>query len=122
MNEGTKTFHIGDILSVTSDRLVSPRHIGGVYDILGWMTGEELFTHQLPRASRECEGNLRAQFPDLAAVAVPDFDIPDGASKDEAMAVVMGWLDGVVAEHGETREVRPLPEADHTSIDPIDEL
>ena len=63
----TKTFHLGDILSVTTSRLVSPRHIDGVYDILNWMTGDNLFTHQLPRASRECEGPLLAQHPDLAS-------------------------------------------------------
>lgn len=34
-------FHVGDILSVITDRLVSPKHIGGVYDILGFMAGED---------------------------------------------------------------------------------
>lgn len=58
-------FHISDILSVTTGRLVSYRHIDGVYAILNFMTGDSLFTHQLPRASRECESSLRAQFPNL---------------------------------------------------------
>lgn len=48
----TKSFHIGDVLSAMTGTLVSPRHIGGVYDVLNWMTGESLMTHQLPRASR----------------------------------------------------------------------
>lgn len=50
----TKTFHIGDILSVTTSRLVSPSHIDGVYSILNWMTCDNLYTHQLPRAADEC--------------------------------------------------------------------
>ena len=47
----SKRFHISDILSITTGRLVATRHVEGIYDILGFMTGEELFTHQLPRAS-----------------------------------------------------------------------
>jgi hypothetical protein len=110
----TRSFHIGDILSVTDGRLVSPRHIGGVYDILGWMTDESLMTHQIPRASRECEANLREQHPDLAAVTVP----ADLASE----AAVLAWLAEQVATYGETREIAPLSTDDHTRIDPLAEL
>ncbi len=110
----TKTFHLGDILSVTTGRLVSPRHIDGVYDILNWMTGDNLMTHQLPRACGECEGLLRAQHPDLIAIAIPEF----GGDKD----AVGRWLAEQVAIYGETREVAPLAAEDHTRIDPIAEL
>ena len=110
----TKTFHIGDILSITDGHLVSPRHIDGVYDILNWMTGESLFTHQLPRASRECRPSLVEQFPDLAAVVYPT-----GLTKPEQ---VWEWLADVEAKYGATREVTPLAVEDHTSIDPIAEL
>ena len=64
----TKKFHLGDVLSITTGRLVSPRHMDGVYDILNFMTGDNLFTHQLPRASDECKPHLLAQFPQLAEV------------------------------------------------------
>lgn len=113
LNE-TRDFHLGDILSITTERLVSPRNIDGVYDILDWMTGESLFTHQLPRASRECQGPLLAQHPDLAAVEVPE----DLGGKED----VDRWLAGQVAVYGETRPVAPLAAADHTRIDPITEM
>jgi hypothetical protein len=110
----TRAFHLGDILSITTGRLVSPRHIDGVYDILNFMTGDNLFTHQLPRASRECEGPLLAQHPDLRNVAVPeDFGGKDGVDR---------WLAGQVAMYGETREVTPLGSSDHTRIDPFTEM
>lgn len=115
----TKTFHLGDILSITTSRLVSPRHIDGVYDILNWMTGDNLFTHQLPRASEECEGPLLAQHPDLANVVVPD---NFGETADEAKAAVDRWLAEQVAVYGETREVAPLAADDHTVIDPLTEM
>lgn len=110
----TKTFHLGDILTVTTGRLVSPRHMDGVYDILNWMTGDNLFTHQLPRANEECAPHLLAQHPDLAAVQVPD-----GFTGREH---VEAWLAGQVTAYGEYRDVAPLPVGDHTAIDPISEL
>lgn len=111
----TKTFHIGDILTVTTGKLVSPRHVDGIYDILNFMTGDSLFTHQLPRGMDECEPSLRAQFPDLAAIEITD---DFGGSEERVKA----WLAGQVAIHGETREVAPLHEDEHTRMDPITEL
>jgi len=60
-----KQFHISDVLTVTTGKLVSSRHIDGVYELLNFLTGDNLFTHQLPRAARECEPWMRTQFPQL---------------------------------------------------------
>ncbi len=62
-----RAFHIGDILSVTTGIFVSPDGIGGLYDILNYMTGDDLYTHQLPRASQQCRPALLAQHPQLTA-------------------------------------------------------
>jgi hypothetical protein len=110
----TRSFHVGDILTVTTGRLVSPRHVDGVYDICNFMTGDNLFTHQLPRAMDECAPSLREHFPDLAAV-----EVPEEFSGEEAVAE---WLAGVVAEHGETRDVTPLAPEDHMHMNPFAEL
>ena len=103
----TRQFHLGDILSVTTGCLVSPRHMDGVYDILNWMTGDNLFTHQLPRANDECQGPLLAQHPDLAAIEVPD-EWGDG-SREGAKRAVDDWLAEQVTIYGETRQVAPPP-------------
>lgn len=116
----TRDFHLGDILSVTTGRLVSPRHMEGVYDILNFMTGDNLFTHQLPRAARECEAPLLAQHPDLAAVEVPE-EFGDG-TPDSVRQAVDAWLAGQVAKYGETLPVAPLHEDDHTRIEPFTEI
>lgn len=109
----TRTFHIGDILTVITGRLVSPRHIEGVYDILNYLTADSLFTHQLPRAGRECEPYLRERFPDLAAVEVPEeFTDPDHVHR---------WLAEQVAAHGETREVEAMRDGIHEYRNPIAE-
>lgn len=70
-----RAFPLADILSVTTGKLLSHRHIEGVYDILGFMTGESLMTHQLPRAADACRPSLIAQHPDLDGVdPTPDLD------------------------------------------------
>lgn len=110
----TKTFHIGDVLSITSGKLVSPNHIGGVYEICDWMTGDSNMTHQLPRVSREIEPELRRQHPGLAAV-----DVPSGLNSE---AKVLSFLKALYPSFGETVEVSPMSEIDHTRIDPIAEI
>jgi hypothetical protein len=108
----SRPFHIGDILSITTGRLVSPRHVEGVYDILNYMTGDNLFTHQLPRASRECEPYLLKQHPQLA-------NVDSSGVTPETWRM---WLDTQIATFGETLPVEPLPEHAHEFIDPLSEL
>lgn len=111
----TKAFHIGDILSVISGRLVSLDHVDGIYSLLGWMVNESLMTHQLPRVSDECEPFLRERFPDLAAI-----DVASATIASEAELVT--WLASLEAEHGTHRDVPRLAVGDHTQIDPILEI
>lgn len=109
-----RRFHLGDVLSVTTGRLLAPRGMDALYDLLNFMTGDNLFTHQLPRASDECAPALLEQHPDLKAVEVPD--------KFRDTAHVEQWLAEQVAQFGECRMVAPLAEGDHTRIDPLTEL
>lgn len=110
----TKQFHIGDVLSITSDKLVSPEHIDGVYNILGWMVGEDLMTHQLSRVSRECEPFLREQHPELSAVDVPDTI----NSKESALA----FFETLYPRFGQYVAVAKIADVDHTTIAPISEI
>ncbi len=106
-----KQFHIGDVLSVTTGHLVSPRHMDGIYDILNFMTGDNLFTHQLPRASDECKPHLLEQHPQLN-----DVDASGVTSENWQK-----WLDQQVARFGEKLSVRPIPEGRHEFRNPLDE-
>lgn len=110
----TREFHIGDILSMLSGRLVAPTGMQGIYGLAQHMTGGPVWTHQLPRVMDEAVDHLREQHPDLAAV-----DVPKGLNSE---AAVLAWLVTVTDEHGTTRHVRPLAPVDHTDIDPIQEL
>lgn len=117
----TKTFHLGDLLSVTDGRLVSPNHVGGVYQVVDFVTGQAHMTHQLPRASEAVAPWLLRQHPWLADV-VFDFEIPDGSSNDEARVIVTAWLARATAVHGEFHEVEAMPFGMYVGREPIAEI
>jgi hypothetical protein len=131
-----KNFHISDILSITTGRLVSSRHIEGVYEILNFLTSDELFTHQLPRACRECEPWLKTQFPQLfpdnqvMAQHLADLDVivqasrADTASTPESRSrAIDAWVEKVRVSLNlpEALSVYELGADMHTHIDPIEE-
>ena len=124
----TKKFHLGDILSITRDNLVSPRHIGGVYDILNFMTGDNLHTHQLTRASDECKPYLIEQFPQLTgpdmdlAIAELDNEVMSSREKVHMKKFVADWLAKQVAKYGEMFDVESIPTKAHEVKDPLMEL
>ena len=110
----SRQFELGDVLTITTGRLVASRHIEAVYDLLGFMTGDTLWTHQLPRVAEECKPHLVAQHPWLAEVEPPD----DLGSREKCD----GWVASVAATHGTHVAVEPLAAEDHTHIGPLDEL
>jgi len=61
MNSSIKTFDVRVILSATTGRLVTKSQgpddngIGDLYELLGWMTDDSPFTHQIPRFMQECK-------------------------------------------------------------------
>lgn len=116
----TKDFDIGDVLSITTGMLLSRKHMGGIYEILNWMTGDDLMTHQLPRAMDECQEPLQAQFPQLAGIETPTFT--EGASRDELELELIVYLDAMSAKYGATFPVAPLGKDEHTHINPLTEL
>jgi hypothetical protein len=94
-----KVFHLGDVLSIITGRLVSPRYLDGVYDILSFMIGDSVYTHQIPQAIKECRPYLLIQFPQLAEIDTSDVNIENRAT----------WLTEKVARYGEEFEVKSLP-------------
>lgn len=92
------TFGLGIVLSATTGRLLCD--MGGVYEILNHMTGDNLFTHVLPRAFRFAAPLIKAQYPELEAAETPenlaklDTLIADAKARNEApMVACKMWLD-----------------------------
>ena len=56
-----RNFTLGAVLSVAGDKMMC--NIEKVFEILNFMTGDNLFIHQLPRAAGECRPSLMTQHP-----------------------------------------------------------
>lgn len=110
----TKTFHLGDLLSVTDGHLVSPDHMGGVYSVVDYVTGEQHMTHQLPRACDVVKPWLLQQHPWLADITVPD----DLRSKE----AFESWLAVATQSHGSFHAVEQMPLGMYVGREPIAEL
>jgi len=86
-NEGNP-FTLGQVLSITTGRLMCD--IGGVYSILSHMTGQSLFTHQLPEAGRLCKPILLQAFPQLAGIELGDVNKDNYLDKCAALTAIHG--------------------------------
>jgi hypothetical protein len=84
----------------------------GIYDILDFMTGDSLFTHQLPRVSDECKPYLLEQFPELKGVDASGVNTKNWKE----------WLDEQVAKYGEKLVVKLIPKTAHTVKNPVEEM
>jgi hypothetical protein len=71
---GLKFFHLGDILSITGDYLVSPRGMTGVYEIMEWMTGQQLSSMAPLFLKASCQEALLERYPHLAGVDCSGLD------------------------------------------------
>ena len=61
-----KRFPIGHVLSVTTGKLLAP--IDNLYKILDYMTGESLYTHELPEYSNKVKPYIFERYPELKEV------------------------------------------------------
>jgi len=109
-----KEFSLGQVLSITTGKLLCD--MDDIYDILNYMTGSNLFTHQLPRASR----TVRPYLKKWMESTVPLFDKID---RDEIQAGnANDWLSEKEKVFGKTFFLSPLPYGVYEKMDPIEEL
>ncbi len=110
--QNSRAFDIGDVLSVTTGVLVSERGMEAVYDILNFLTGDNLLTHQLGRAADEMRSVIFRQHRALANISA------DGVTRDNWRA----WLADQKTRYPTTYVLVPAKGHEHESIDPLSEL
>jgi hypothetical protein len=108
----TKEFATVDVLSTITGRLMGD--IGGVYEVLNWMTGESVFTHQLPRIGREATPVVVAAHPTLQQAV----DEAEQVNQENYKEWRQRWED----RYGPTIAVPKFGADTHESIDPMSEL
>lgn len=94
-----------------------------LYNILNYLTGDNLFTHQLPRAFDECKPWLESRHADLLnSPEVAEVRALSQIENDEQRAVEAKALHSrLIAKYGNIA-VSPIPQDEHRHIDPIQEV
>jgi len=108
----TREFSTCDVLSTVTGVLIGP--IGGVYEVLSWMTGEDVFTHQIPRIGKEAVSVLIERHP-LLQQAIDEAKLVTPENWQE-------WRQTWEDRYGLTIAVPKFDEDSHERIDPISEL
>ena len=109
---GSKAFPTLDVLSSATGRLMSD--ISGVYQVLSFASGEDVYTHQMPRVSIEFASHLKKYRPDL----LPAFDESEAVTPENYKEIGADWI----RRFGETIDVLRMNADEHERIDPLSEL
>lgn len=127
----TKTFELRVLLTVTTGRLLTksqgPRDsgIGDLYALLGWMTNDEPYTHQLPRFAEECKPWLLRWFHELAGAGTEGSMTCLNVLRDNLGSEgVEKWITDAAEIYGlkNDYDVPRIPADDHERKHPFDEL
>jgi L-fucose isomerase-like protein len=105
-------FSIGTILTVTHSIMLTT--MPELYDIFNYMLDDNLFTHQLPRASRFCEPFIDAQYPQIKREWVYSDEINENNWKE--------YLEKAEKMFGKELEINKVPSGVWTYKDPIEEM
>lgn len=107
-------FHIGDILSITTGKILSPDGYSGMKEFLTFMTQyDDVYDSQVAKLCDICHPVLICAFP-WSDIKTPDFE---GKDKE----VVMQWVNAQADLHGTYHEVEPL-DFKVPFVDPVEEL
>ena len=111
----SKRFTLGAVLSVTTGKLLCP--FDELHEFLDYLTGQSLFTHQLPRASQSARSYILSVYEDLEFTDVP----PIEGTREEREAQVKSFLDFLVdSGYSKDYEFEQMPYFE--AKDPIQEL
>jgi len=109
-------FHIGDIITVITNVLLSPYKdkADGIIRLLSYMVDENVYEFQLMRVVEECRPELLKQFPEFAGLAEI---FGDKVNSDNWFLV----LNELVDEFGGWRFVEKLDPSLHVKLDATEE-
>lgn len=109
-----KDFPTEAVLTTITGRVLYEAGISAVYEVLQWMTGESVMTHQIPRISREARLAILALHPELKPT-IAEAEQVDGSNWRI-------WRDTWIKRYGATISVPKMTADQHERIDPLSEL
>lgn len=111
----SKRFTLGAVLSVTTGKLLCP--FDELHEFLDYLTGQNLFTHQLPRAADSGAPYIFSIYPEVEFTDVPKIE----GTKEEREEQVKKFLDYLI-QSGYQKEYEFEPMEDFEAKDPFQEL
>ncbi len=129
--EPTKRFSLRTILTATTGRFVTKdkegsNGIGDLYDLLGWMTRDTPYTHQLGRFNEECKPWLIRWFPELQPMLACGTLLDNWVVKSDTVeTAIFYWLAELRLMFPDIKDyydVPQIPQDDHERKHPYDEL
>ncbi len=106
-----RNFDLGTVLTITSGRLFT--NMDNVYDILNYLSNDEIYTHQIPRVMKVAQVHVLGRYPQL-----------DGVGKDviiNSEQDVKAFIDEQKGIYGDSFGLSPMTEEMYQHIDPIEE-
>jgi hypothetical protein len=98
----TKVFHLGDVLSITTGMLVSPRYMDGVYDLVGYLTSNQPDLTELSASMAKCRDYLLRRHPALAALDTSNLQFENWRNWLHSQQLGIGeWIEVRRPEPGE---------------------
>lgn len=124
MSETKKTFPLGDVLSITSgialfglDLPERRFEFHRCYDILNYLTRDDLFSHQIPRATLAVIPWLLREYPGLATLGTAACAFKQSKPDEDGWA---DWLSEMIARGAAAEySLSPLPGDDWEHLDPL---
>lgn len=112
INKIQKEFDLGSILNITTKRLFTSME--DVYEVLNYLTGDSIYTHQLPRVMPIAKTYVLSLYPELTGVG----DTVEINSFDDAKA----FINEQKKVFGNKLPLSPMGKTDEYSyVDPIEE-
>lgn len=93
-------FPLGDVLSLYTGKILSPRGVAGIHRLLNFLYGQELYDFQLSEKGDEALPWITEQYPDFATLKFENTEQP---------AYWAEWLDDQISRFGMTVIIRPIP-------------
>jgi len=101
-------FDLGDVLSVTTGKLVTPRLMDSVYDVMGFVSGDpEIATIGVPMMIDQVRASILEQHPQLAGITAPPR--PEGLEQEKIADFYFKWVDDQKEVLGDKISLTPMP-------------
>lgn len=119
----TREFTLAEVLGAISGYLLEDGGFTRIHELIEWVAGGAVFTHQIPSVAPYIQKSLKRQFPQLDDEARPEIAaavcdlvcairVKDGESEAEI------WF-RLKQDHGESFQVAPMQPFDELEIAPL---